>query len=337
MKFRKLGNTNVEVSAIGLGCMPISSVYGEADDNESIKLLDRALDLGINLWDTADAYDIDSSNEILLGKYFKKTGNRGKIFLASKFGFVLNEGYHDAFQPKETHIDGSPEYVKKACEASLKRLGIDCIDLYYLHRVDPNVPIEETVGAMADLIKEGKIRYIGLSECTLEDLKKSITVAPITAIQSEFSLLSQQHRGVMEFCGENNVGFIPFAPLSRGLMTATLNTNTLDANDFRRRLPRYQGEYLDNNTALAVEFGKFAESKNASATQLALAWVLAQGEHVIPIPGTKKIKNLENNVGCVDIDISADDLKVIDSLLEKYPNIGPRYSSNENKFVKKDK
>lgn len=335
MKYRKLGNTNIEVSAIGLGCMPISSVYGEADDNESMRLLDKALELGINFWDTADAYGIDSSNEILLGEYFKKSGNRNKIFLASKFGFVLNEGFHDAFLPKATHIDGSPEYVKKACDASLKRLKVDYLDLYYPHRVDPNVPIEETVGAMTELIKEGKIRYIGLSECTLEDLKKAMKVAPITAVQSEFSLLSQQHREIMEFCRENNIAFIPFAPLSRGLMTAKLNAETLEANDFRRRLPRYQGEYLDNNAALAKEFGKLAEEKSVSAAQLALAWVLAQGENIIPIPGTKKIKNLENNAGCVDVEVTSDDLKAIDALLEKYPNIGPRYSSNENKFVKK--
>lgn len=335
MKYRKLGNTNIEVSAIGLGCMPISSVYGEADDNESMRLLDKALELGINLWDTADAYGIDLSNEILLGEYFKKSGNRNKIFLASKFGFVLNEGFHDAFLPKATHIDGSPEYVKKACDASLKRLKVDYLDLYYPHRVDPNVPIEETVGAMTDLINEGKIRYIGLSECTLEDLKKAMKVAPITAVQSEFSLLSQQHREIVEFCRENNIAFIPFAPLSRGLMTAKLNAETLEANDFRRRLPRYQGEYLDNNAALAKEFGKLAEEKSVSAAQLALAWVLAQGENIIPIPGTKKIKNLENNAGCVDVEVTSDDLKAIDALLEKYPNIGPRYSSNENKFVKK--
>lgn len=335
MKYRKLGNTNIEVSAIGLGCMPISSVYGEADDNESMRLLDKALELGINFWDTADAYGIDSSNEILLGEYFKKSGNRNKIFLASKFGFVLNEGFHDAFLPKATHIDGSPEYVKKACDASLKRLKVDYLDLYYPHRVDPNVPIEETVGAMTELIKEGKIRYIGLSECTLEDLKKAMKVAPITAVQSEFSLLSQQHREIVEFCRENNIAFIPFAPLSRGLMTAKLNAETLEANDFRRRLPRYQGEYLDNNAALAKEFGKLAEEKSVSAAQLALAWVLAQGENIIPIQGTKKIKNLENNAGCVDVEVTSDDLKAIDALLEKYPNIGPRYSSNENKFVKK--
>lgn len=335
MKYRKLGNTNIEVSAIGLGCMPISSVYGEADDNESMKLLDKALELGINFWDTADAYGIDSSNEILLGEYFERTGNRNNIFLASKFGFVLNEGFHDAFLPKATHIDGSPEYVKKACDASLKRLKVDYLDLYYPHRVDPNVPIEETVGAMTELIKEGKIRYIGLSECTLEDLKKAMKVAPITAVQSEFSILSQQHREIVEFCRENNIAFIPFAPLSRGLMTAKLNAETLEANDFRRRLPRYQGEYLDNNAALAKEFGKLAEEKSVSAAQLALAWVLAQGENIIPIPGTKKIKNIENNAGCVDVEVTSDDLKVIDALLEKYPNIGPRYSSNENKFVKK--
>lgn len=333
MKYKILGNSNEKVSAIGLGCMPISSVYGEADDTESLKLLDKALELGIHFWDTADIYGIDHSNEILVGKSLQ--GHRGKIFLATKFGFVLNEGEHDGFQPNATHLDGSPAYVKQACEASLKRLGTDHIDLYYAYRVDPKVPAQETVGAMAELVKEGKVRYIGLSECSLEDLQKAMKVHPITAVESEFSLLSQQHRALMEFCAANGIAFIPFAPLSRGLMTATLNAETLEANDFRRRLPRYQGEYLDNNAKLAMEFASLAKEKSCSAAQLALAWVLAQGEQVIPIPGTKKIRNLEDNAGCVDVEVTAADLIKIDGLLEKYPNIGPRYSANENKFVKK--
>ena len=333
MKYRELGNTGIKVSAIGLGCMSISSVYGEADDKESLKLLDKALDLGINFWDTADIYGVDMCNEKLIGKALK--GRRNQVFLATKFGFVLNEGEHDGFQPDATHLDGSAEYVKKACEASLKRLETDYIDLYYLHRVDPNVPIEETVGAMAELVKEGKIKYIGLSECTLENLKRAMKVHPITAVESEFSLLSQQHREIMEFCRDNGIAFIPFAPLSRGLMTDTLNSDTLESNDFRRRLPRYQGEYLDNNAKLAKEFAEISKKKNCSAAQLALAWVLSQGEHIIPIPGTKKIKNLEDNAGSVNIILSEEDIEEINYLLIKYPNIGPRYSSNENKFIKK--
>lgn len=333
MKYRELGKTGEKVSAIGFGCMPISSIYGEADDAESMKILYHTLELGINLWDTADIYGVDHSNEILVGKALK--GHRDQVFLASKFGFVLNEGEHDGFMPNTTHLDCSPVYVKQACDESLKRLDVDHIDLYYAHRIDPKVPVEETVGAMSELVSEGKVRYIGLSECTLDDLQKAMKVFQITAVQSEFSLLSQQHRAVMEFCKENGIAFIPFAPLSRGLMTATLNADTLEANDFRRRLPRYQGEYLINNANIAKELGTIAASKNCSAAQLALAWVLAQGEHVIPIPGTKKIKNLEDNAGCVDVDVTAEDLAKIDGLLEKYPNIGPRYSANENKFVKK--
>lgn len=332
MKYRILGKSKEKVSEIGLGCMPISSVYGEVDDTESMKLLDKALELGINFWDTADIYGIDHGNELLVGRFLN--GRRDKIFLATKFGFVLNDGEHDGFQPNATHLDGSPAYVKQACEASLKRLGADHIDLYYAHRVDPKVPVQETVGAMAELVREGKVRYIGLSECTLDDLQKAMKVHPITAVESEFSLLSQQHKEVLEFCAANEIAFIPFAPLSRGLMTATLNAKILETNDFRRRLPRYQGEYLDNNVKLTMEFAALAKDKDCSAAQLALAWVLAQGEHVIPIPGTKRIRNLEDNAGCVDVDVTAEDLTKIDGFLLKYPNIGPRYSANENKFVK---
>ena len=334
MKYKELGKSGEKVSVIGLGCMSMSDVYGASDEQESLRLLDRALELGINFWDTADIYGVDNSNERLLAKAL--VGRRYSVFLATKFGFVLNDGFNDGFQPGATHIDGSPAYVKKAVDLSLQRLGTDYIDLYYLHRVDPNTPIEDTVGAMSDLVKAGKVRYIGLSECSAEDLKKADAVHPIAAVESEFSLLSQDvNRGMLELCKEMGIAFVPFAPLSRGLMASKLDIAKLDKNDFRNRLPRYQGEYLTNNQKLARAFAELAASKHISAAQLAIAWVLAQGEHVIPIPGTKRVKYLEENAGSVTVDVKTADMAKIEAILEKYPLTGPRYSANESKFVKK--
>jgi aryl-alcohol dehydrogenase-like predicted oxidoreductase len=332
MKKQKIGNNNIEVSAIGLGCMGMSSAYGQPDDTESIATLERALELGINFWDTADVYG-NGVNEELISKVL--VPNRSKIFIATKFGFrVRGEG--TAFVGGETYVDASPMWMKEAVENSLKRLKIDTIDLYYAHRVDPNIPVEETVGAMAELVKEGKVRFLGLSECTAEDLKKAYSVHPIAALQSEYSLLTRDvEKEILPLTKELGVTFVPFAPLSRGLMSNSLDVSSLASNDFRANLPRYKGEHLENNRKLAAAFAEFAESKNCTPAQLAIAWVMVQSENIIPIPGTKRRKYLEENAGAADVELSKKELEEIEAIVKKYPNIGPRYSAHESKFLKK--
>lgn len=328
MQYRKLGTTGIELSAIGLGCMGMNHAYGVPDDVESIATLEKALELGINFWDTADVY-ANGKNEELVAKVLKP--NRNRIFIATKFGFRADS------TGKLTTFDGSPAYMKTAVEASLKRLQTDVIDLYYAHRIDPNVPVEEMVAAMADLVKEGKVRYIGLSEASANSLRKAHAVHPISALQSEYSLLTREvEDDILPVCNELGISFVPFSPLARGLVTNTLNVSELAATDFRRSLPRYQEEHADNNNNLTAGFAAIAAAKDCTPAQLALAWVLAQGANIIPIPGTKRRKYLEENAGAVDLTLNTKELNEIEALLAKYPDTGARYNESNNKFVDKN-
>jgi len=327
MKYRELGNTGEQLSAIGLGCMGMSHAYGTRDDAESVEVLKLALDLGINFWDTADIYG-PHINEELIAKVLAP--NRDKVFIATKFGFLPPK------DGKPGGFDGSPAYMRKAVEGSLKRLNIEVIDLYYAHRIDPNVPVEEMVGGMAQLVKEGKVRYLGLSEASASSLRKAVSAHPIAALQSEYSLLTRDPEGeILDTCRELNISLVPFSPLSRGLFSATLpdDPGKLKDNDFRHTIPRFQGDYYENNAKLAAAFAGLAADKQCTPAQLAIAWVLAQGDDIIPIPGTKKRKYLMENAQAVNVILSLDDLIAIEDLLKKYPNTGPRYNEATMKMV----
>jgi aryl-alcohol dehydrogenase-like predicted oxidoreductase len=319
MQTRKLGRSGPTVSALGLGCMGMSHAYSETyDDDESIATIHRALDLGVTFLDTADAYG-PHTNERLVGRAI--AGRRDEVFLATKFGIVREPGDFSV-----TTIKGRPEYVRSAIEGSLQRLGVDHVDLYYLHRVDPETPIEETVGAMAQLLQEGKVRHLGLSEVSPETLRRACAVHHITALQSEYSLWTRDPEdGILAACRELGVGFVAYSPLGRGFLTGAIRSiDDLAAGDFRRTTPRFQGENFQRNLDLVDEVKRLADEKDVTPAQLALAWVLAQGEDIVPIPGTRRRTRLEENVGALDVELTEDDLRRIDDVVP--PVSGDRYA-----------
>ncbi|WP_109696312.1 aldo/keto reductase [Chitinophaga deserti] len=325
MQYRTLGNTNEKVSAIGLGCMGMAFAYGQRDDAESRATLELALDLGINFWDTADMYG-NGLNEKQLSEVLAT--RRKDVFLATKFGFRYRDD-------NTTYFDGSPAYLKQACEASLKRLGVDTIDLYYAHRVDDKVPIEETVGAMAELVNEGKVRYLGLSEASAASIRKANAVHPIAALQSEYSLFVRDLEAeIIPVCRELGIGIIPYSPLGRGALTSDLrNVNSLDPTDFRRNLPRFQQEAFEQNLRIVSALEDLASEKHCTLPQLALAWLLAKGNDIVPIPGTKRRKYLQENAASVDILLSEDEVFRIEATLSGYQISGERYSEGAMKLV----
>ncbi len=327
MKTRTLGQ-GLEVSPIGLGCMGMSFAYGVADETESLATIDRALELGVNFLDTADMYG-PHTNEVLVGKALK--GRREKFVLATKFGIIF-----DPANPANRGVNGRPEYVRQAVEGSLKRLAIDEIDLYYLHRVDPDTPIEDTVGAMSKLIEEGKIRHIGLSEASAETLKRASAIHPITALQSEYSLWTRdvEDNGVLETCRELGIGFVAYSPLGRGFLSGEIKRfEDLAEDDWRRSNPRFQGGNFENNLKLVEELEKIAKEKDVTASQLALSWTLAQGDDIVPIPGTKRRKYIEQNADAVNIELTAKDLQRIDKVFPKDAVSGLRYPEAMMKSV----
>jgi aryl-alcohol dehydrogenase-like predicted oxidoreductase len=322
MKTRKLGQ-HLTVSTVGLGCMGMSFAYGAADEQESIRTLHRAVDLGVTFFDTAEVYG-PYENEMLLGKALKDV--RDKITIATKFGFRIATGK----SPSETIIgvDGRPENAKSVAEASLKRLGTDVIDLYYQHRVDPAVPIEETVGAMAELVREGKVRTLGLSEASAATIRRAHAVHPIAAVQSEYSLWTRDPEDeVLKTCRELGIGFVPYSPLGRGMLTGTIRTvDDLGENDFRRNLPRFQAENLEANAVLVETLKTIADGKGVTAAQLALAWVLHQRDFIVPIPGARKLNHLEQNVAAAEIVLSTEELTTLGNALSPMQVAGKRYS-----------
>jgi aryl-alcohol dehydrogenase-like predicted oxidoreductase len=327
MKIKPLGSEGLTASQIGLGCMGMSDFYGPLNNEESIKTIHKAYDLGVTFFDTADMYG-PYKNEILVGKAIKPF--RNKITLATKFGIL-----RDPANPKARGVNGKPEYVRSACEASLKRLDVEVIDLYYLHRKDPQTPIEETIGAMADLVKEGKVKGIGVSEVNAETLQKANDTFPLSALQSEYSLWTREPEDEMiPLCKKLGIAFVAYSPLGRGFLTGQIKSfEDLDEDDFRRTSPRFTGENFNKNLELVKKIEAIAKEKNCTPSQLALAWVMAQEDFIFPIPGTKRVKYLEENVKATEIKLSENDLKEIEDVFPKNAASGMRYTEAGMKTV----
>ena len=326
MQYRRLGKSSLVVSTLGLGCMGMSEFYGNTDDAESIATIRHAIDRGVTLLDTADMYGTGHNEELIAQAI---DGRRHEVALATKFGNVRGEG--GTF----LGVSGKPEYVRQACEASLRRLRVATIDLYYQHRVDTDVPIEETVGAMARLVEQGKVRYLGLSEAAPQTIRRAHSTHPIAALQTEYSLWTRDPEdGVLSVCRELGIGFVPYSPLGRGFLTGQFKKiEDLAENDYRRRTPRFQGENFQRNFQLLDQIREIAAEKKCTPAQLALAWVLAQGEDLVPIPGTRRIKYLDENIAALNVKLAAADLACIDEIAPRGATAGARYHAEGMKRV----